>query len=440
MPNHLTQGGPRWWSVKYGSQTEGGYKNVLRTVYARNEAQARIAACPRKSFVFKGIKPMGRMESTIEAIRAKGFTLVDVYGALGDAAALLKVGVGIESAILLQTPKVKSPRLRYYLIEVASRIKEGMSVPQAFALYPEVADKQLLAIMSVGEETGKLDEVFRSMKEFQTHRKNIGGKVRIALIVPALVFAVASLMLLIFSHTIIPKMEQVFRDFNAEIPAVSKIVFDAASFLRGNPWIHVLTVGGAICAFSYRNKMFNSERVQACLLRIPKFGLFLKRVSFVNAIRTLALMLKAGVDFRTAMELSGAASRDPSLTKAWKRASKLVLAGVEPWKAFEDVADEIGPDGDTLAAVMRNGEQSGSMDSVLMDQAVEYQNDLISQADSVQKMVEPMATIGMTLFAAVIAGAIYLPVVNLGKAFMVKNGRSAPPPAVHAPASLAKTK
>jgi len=431
----------RWWSVSYSHRTEKGTKGVIRVVYARNEAQARVASCPRKSFVYKGAKVLGTAEALIESVRSPGFSSVDVYGALGDAASLLRVGVGIEAAILLQVSKIRSPKLRFYLIEVATRVREGMSVPQAFALYPEVADKQLIAIMSVGEKTGRLDEVFRSMKEFQSHQKEVGGKIKIALMVPGIVLVVACLMLLVFAYTIIPKMEQVFTDFGAEVPTVSKIVFDGASLLRNNPWIHLVTIGLLIAGVTTRKKVAANSRVQGFLLRLPKLGMFLRRVSFVNTLRTLALMLKAGVDFRSAMELSGSASRDPALSLAWNKAAALVLAGVEPWRAFEAVADDIGPDGDTLAAVMHNGEQSGHMDVVLMDRAMEYQQDLITQANSVQKLVEPMATIGMTLFAAVIAGAIYLPVVNLGKAFMVKNGRgSAPPPAVHAPAALAAKK
>ena len=92
----------RWWSVTYSHRTENSTKNALRVVYARNEAQARIASCPRKSFVFKGAKALGSAEALIESVRSPGFSLVDVYGALGDAASLLRVGVGIEAAILLQ--------------------------------------------------------------------------------------------------------------------------------------------------------------------------------------------------------------------------------------------------------------------------------------------------------------------------------------------------
>jgi type IV pilus assembly protein PilC len=117
---------------------------------------------------------------------------------------LIKAGLPILGSLELLGKRQKIPHFRAQLEDVASRVKTGESISQAFEAqggFPIVYTTTLLA----GERSGNLEEVLQRFLEFQRVSLTFRKKLKASLIYPALLVVMVIALFIFLITFVVPR-------------------------------------------------------------------------------------------------------------------------------------------------------------------------------------------------------------------------------------------
>ena len=222
--------------------------------------------------------------------------------------------------------------------------------------------------------------------------------------------AVVTAILLVF---VVPQFESIFQGFGADLPAFTQFVVDLSRSMRSNIVAIVAVLVAITVGFIQLKKRVPAVGIylDKLSLKAPIFGKILNTSIHARFARTLATMFAAGVPLVEAMNsISGAVNN-------------YVYE-----QAIYQIRDEISS-GDPLTASMRRtnmfpnmmlamvqiGEESGSIDSMLLKVADFYEEEVDNTVDNLSSLMEPMimAILGVLVGGLVIA--MYLPIFKMGQ-------------------------
>ncbi len=100
-------------------------------------------------------------------------------------------------------------------------VEAGSSLEQAMERHPKVFDRLFRAMVRSGEQSGRLEETLDRIA-FQVEKADsLRRQVKSALMYPALVFAVAIVVLVAMVAFVIPVFVGIFKEIAADNPTVS---------------------------------------------------------------------------------------------------------------------------------------------------------------------------------------------------------------------------
>src|SRR5689334_16765712 len=93
-------------------------------------------------------------------IRAKSLVIV-----CRSLAMMLESGIAIGKAFELAARKSSDPRCRRAMLEIATDLRKGMDVTEAMRSQGHAFPESMIDVVGVGEQTGSLPEILRSLAE-----------------------------------------------------------------------------------------------------------------------------------------------------------------------------------------------------------------------------------------------------------------------------------
>jgi len=238
------------------------------------------------------------------------------------------------------------------------------------------------------------------------------AKVKKALMYPIAVLVVAFIVTVILLVFVVPKFEELFDSFGADLPALTKFVINLSEFMQ--EWWYVIagSIGGAIWLFLRIKKTSHKlqEAVDRFMLKAPVIGEITTKSAIARYSRTLETMSAAGVPLVEAMDSVAGA-----------------CGNIIYYDACLKIRDEVSQ-GTQLQTSMRNsglfpnmaiqmvsiGEEAGALDNMLSKVADFYENEVDNAVDALTSLLEPiiMAVLGVLVGGLIIA--MYLPIFKLG--------------------------
>ncbi len=240
----------------------------------------------------------------------------------------------------------------------------------------------------------------------------IKGKIKSALIYPIAIISVALIITAIIMIFVIPAFKDVFAGFGAELPAPTLIVMAISDFFVAYWWAIFGSIGGGIYSFFYSWK--RSEKIQfimdRLLLKVPIFGLIIKKAVIARWTRTLATMFAAGVPLVEALESVGGAAGN----NVYKTGTRAIQSEVSTGTSLTVSMQNSNLFPNMVTQMVAIGEESGSLDSMLSKVADFFEEEVNTAVDGLSSLMEPviMVVLGVLIGGMVIA--MYLPIFKMG--------------------------
>jgi type IV pilus assembly protein PilC len=220
---------------------------------------------------------------------------------------------------------------------------------------------------------------------------------------------IVSAILLIF---VVPTFEDVFKQFGADLPALTQVVVSMSRFMVSWWWLMLLVLVGTgvgLIALKKRSQTF-ADFLERAMLKLPVIGQILHNSAIARFARTLAVTFKAGVPLVEALDSVAGATGSTVYEKAIRRIREDVSVGYQLNLSMKQV--NLFPN--MVVQMAAIGEEAGALDTMLFKVAEFYEQEVNNSVDALASLIEPMI---MVFLGTVVGGmviAMYLPIFKLG--------------------------
>lgn len=329
-------------------------------------------------------------------------------------AVMIRAGLPITRAIDALGKQTENKNFKKMLNEVAEGIKGGNTLSKMLSRHPKVFPEIYTAVIRAGEETGKLSEVLINLADQQEKEAELIGKIKSAMIYPAVILASLVGVSVLIVMFVIPSLEGIFADSGAELPILTRILLAVSDFSRKYFYVVIamivlLGVGGKFWFATKTGQAF----YDTLKLKLPVFGSLTKKVYMARFSRTFAMLTKASLPILQALKIVRNTISNVHYQAAFDRIEKAVESGSTLSSALER-EKQFPPMVSQLASL---GEQSGTIEEVLLEVAKFYDDEVDTTSRNLATLLEPMMLILMGIGVAFVVAAVLGPIYGLVQNF-----------------------
>jgi type IV pilus assembly protein PilC len=327
-----------------------------------------------------------------------------------ELATLLKAGMPLVQSLDLLKRRVESPVFRRVLDDVHERVRSGTALSDAFAAHTDLFPRVYTASLLAGERSGSLDSVLRRYVEYTKIIANVKRKTVSALVYPAILIALALVLVSIIVLKVVPAFSDFYQSFGAELPFATRVILGVSNFVRQQFFVIVgAIVIGIVTFVLWVRRPGQHSRFDHLVLRLPVLGPVAAKFATSQMARTLATLLGGGLPLVNALDIAArsignqymAAQLD--VVSARVREGESFAGALEGRRVFPDVAVK-------MAEV---GESTGALQDMLNTVADFYDEEISTNMERFVTLVEPVLLVIMGLVIAGLLLALYMPLFQL---------------------------
>ncbi|HJX59552.1 hypothetical protein A2V61_01745 [Candidatus Woesebacteria bacterium RBG_19FT_COMBO_47_8] len=368
----------------------------------------------QKGLTVISIKPAREnLLSFIRRLRER-ISLTDVSTFTRQLATMVNAGLPITEALLILRSQTKGP-MQKVAAQILTDVEGGESLSIALSRHPKVFGPTYIALVKSGELGGVIDEVLARLADNLEKQQEFKGKVKGALIYPAIIVVgmfVVGMVMMIF---VIPRLTSLYGDFNAQLPAATKLLIGISNiFLKFWPFLIVLLVGGIWGFTAFRRTPAGKRKTDELIFKLPIVGELQKEVLLAELTRTLSLMVGSGVSILDALNISAGVVGNEVVASALRDASKQVEKGFPIAYSFSKHPEAFPF---ILSQMVAVGEETGKMEEVLGKVSHVFEVESDQKVKALTSAVEPLVMIILGLGVGFLVIAIILPIYNLTSQF-----------------------
>src|SRR6476660_6162108 len=325
---------------------------------------------------------------------------------------LQDAGLPILRSLQILEQQQKPGLLKAIIGGVADEVEGGGTLSDAMANYPKAFDKLYVNMINAGEAGGVLDIILSRLADFMEMAAKLKKKVIGAMIYPAVVITIAVGIVSMIMIFVIPKFEQIFKDFGTTLPGITKVLLAISRwFANDYGWAYVLFSPIAMVMIIKLIRISEGGKyyVDMVKLKIPILGSILAKTSIARFTRTLGTLISAGVPILEALNITKETCGNEVYSRALIKVHDAIREGesmAAPLKATR-VCDAI------VVNMVDVGEETGDLDKMLLKVADNYDNDVDVLVGSLISILEPVMVVVLGLIVGFIVIALFMPMITL---------------------------
>ena len=324
---------------------------------------------------------------------------------------LQDAGLPILRSLQILEQQQKPGLLKAIIGGVAEEVEGGGTLSDAMAKYPKAFDKLYVNMINAGEAGGVLDLILARLADFMEKAARLKKKVVGAMIYPAVVITIAVAIVSMIMIFVIPKFEQIFKDFGVKLPPITQILLDVSRWFANWGWAYVIAAPMVLTLIwrLIRTSEGGKYATDAIKLKIPILGNILGKTAIARFTRTLGTLISAGVPILDAINITKETCGNEVYARALSKVHDAIREGesmADPLRATK-VCDAI------VVNMVDVGEETGDLDKMLMKVADNYDNDVDVLVGSLISILEPVMVVILGVIVGFIVIALFMPMITL---------------------------
>lgn len=323
---------------------------------------------------------------------------------------ITRAGIPLVKGLRGLSASLRNYAFQQALNDVVERLEAGIELSTAMRAHPKIFDNLFVSLVSVGENSGRLDLVFKQLSEYMERDLATIKSIKTALRYPSFVLIAISIAIVVINVKVIPAFANLFSTFGADLPLPTRILIGISDFFV-DFWLYLLVFISALVAWIYHyirtpegSRVWGRKK-----LRLIIVGDIIERASLARYARSFGLMLNAGLPLSNALELSARAVDNPYLGDKIRG----IRAGVERGEGLFQTHLLSGMFTPLVLQMISVGEESGQIDSLLAEVAAFYESEVEYDVKQLSDRIEPIMIVIMAGFVTILALGIFLPMWDM---------------------------
>jgi type IV pilus assembly protein PilC len=327
---------------------------------------------------------------------------------------LFEAQVSALRAFQLLASEARTPKLAEKLSAVASDIQGGSTISTALSHHPDVFTPFYVNMVRAGEEAGKLDETFAFLADYLDRNYEITQKARNALIYPAFVMSTFVIVMILMLTLVIPNLARMLSEVGQEIPIYTKIVIALSTFVTQYILLIItLLVFCGVFLVRYSRTEAGSKALSKARMQVPYIGALYQKLFLSRLSDNLSTMLRSGIQILRGIEITGVVVGDPVYKDILKVVATDVKGGMSVSDAFRRHPEMPG----IVIAMIKIGEETGNMGSILDTMAKFYRREVNNSIDTLVGLIEPFMIVMLAVGIGVLLSSVLIPIYNIASSF-----------------------
>lgn len=396
----------KWVAVTKRGRTLRGELDAANERIA--EAQLR-----RRNLTIKKLKAKPKdLFANIEFMQPK-VTKKDLVVFTRQFSTMIDAGLPLVQGLNILSEQADNPTFKKILKKITKDVEGGASLAEAMKKHPKVFDDLFVNLIAAGEVGGILDTILQRLAAYIEKAEKLKTQVKGAMTYPAIVVAIAVLVMGVILVFVIPVFESMFADFGSALPAPTQVVVVLSRFVKGN--IHWIIIGAIVFFFlfrKYRNSTSGRKNTDALLLKLPIFGDLIRKVAVARFSRTLGTMISSGVPILDALEIVAKTSGNVILEEVIFEVRTSIAEG----QTIAEPLSEADVFPNMVVQMISVGEATGALDTMLEKIADFYDDEVDAAVDALTSMLEPLLMVFLGGAVGGVVIAMYLPIFQMAAA------------------------
>lgn len=332
---------------------------------------------------------------------------------------LNKAGVPILRAFAGLQASSDKPAMVDMLKDVRSSLDQGRELSASLARHIDVFGAFYIAMIRVGEMTGRLTEVFLRLNEHLEFERDVRERVKQAMRYPMFVMIAMGIALVILNIFVIPVFAKVFAGFNAELPLITRGLLGFSGWMVDWwPLILAAGIGSVVVVRGYLRTTEGRYRWDRRKLKLPIVGDIVLKATLARFARSFALSSQSGVPLVQALTVVAQTVDNAYIGSRIEQ----MRDGIERGESISRCAAATGVFTPVVLQMISVGEETGELDSLLFEIAGMYERDTDYSIKGLSAAIEPVLLAAIAVLVLLLALGVFLPLWNMGQAAMGKGG------------------
>jgi len=397
---------------KYKAKNPAGSENE-GTVEAPN-LELAISAVQKKGFVVISVFPQEsvsffqKVSFYFERIKFQEIVIIS-----RQLSTLFEAKVPVIDSLKIILEETENNSLRRHLLGVIDDIEGGLPMSSAFANHPEIFSKFYVSMVKVGEESGKLDEIFIFLADYLERSYELNSKVKNAFIYPAFVFTTFIGVMTVILIVVVPKLTSIIQESGVEMPFFTKLIIGLSSGLKNfGIFIAVALFAGGFFLWRYAKTKEGGKILSKIQISIPIFKKIYKEFYLARIADNLDTLLSGGVAVVRSLELTAELVGN-------RVYEDIIIDSIEAIKGGGSISGTFSKYKEMpnfVTQMIRIGEETGKLNFVLQTISKFYRKEVNLTVDNLVKLIEPMLILFLGGGVAIVVAAVLVPIYNIAAA------------------------
>ncbi|MBP6929843.1 MAG: type II secretion system F family protein [Candidatus Moranbacteria bacterium] len=323
---------------------------------------------------------------------------------------LIEAHVPVVSALRTIEDQTSNRFFRIILKEMADDIEDGIQFSVAIEKHPDVFTTLTMSMIRSGETSGELQRSIDTIAKNIEKNYQLAAKIKGALYYPAFVIAVALVMGFLVVTFILPKITLMIKELNVPVPWYTSFLVWLGDFMSVYWWaVLLIMVAGLGGMVYYARSSAGRREWEQIILKLPVIGNLSRSIYITRFSENFGALLEGGIPVVRALIITSQVVGNGVFEKIILKAADEVKTGGTISTVFLQ-SKEFPP---IVAQMIRIGEETGSLATVLISVAKFYNQEVEITTKSLTTLIEPILIVVLGIGVGILVIGVLMPIYNI---------------------------
>ncbi len=325
---------------------------------------------------------------------------------------LVQSGLPLDEVLAAAAKQSRKPHIKTIVLQIRSRVLEGLSLAQAMGELPRVFDNLYRAMIRAGESSGFLGPVLDRLADYTERAQETKQKLKSAMIYPAVMLFVCITVVVVMMVKVVPNLISMFERNNMELPMITKALIASSNFLVNSGVLLLIAIVALVGLFKWTiSQPKYKKQWHKMALKFPLVGNLILQSESSRYASTLGLLANSGVPLLEGLKIASQVLENMMLQEA----AKEVAVSVQEGSSFAKALDQAQVFPPLLVQMVASGEANGKLSEQLLHAARNQERELEFSINTMMGLLEPAMILFMGGTVTTIVMAILLPIFSMNQ-------------------------
>lgn len=324
-------------------------------------------------------------------------------------AMLQNSGIPLYEGVYMLYSEMEDTKTKSILEQLYEELKDNKSLYDALKsvdAFPEY----MVYMIKVGETTGKLEDVLKSLADYYERESNVKAGIKSAITYPMVLFTMMAIILLVIAMKILPMFEGMFLEINQEVATTTRNMMNvglmAGKVIAIVIWVVLFVV---LAVLLWSRTIRGRGMIKKWLTNFHGTKKLTEAMEISKFISSMALMISSGIELTKAIDMAYDAAAHKKVKEKIKQCKALLEKNIPLDQAIHDTKLLIGMESRLVTVAAK----TGVSDTVFEKLSEQYNTKITTMLNHLSSTIETTLVIILAVLIGSVLISVMLPMVSM---------------------------